>query len=227
MTARVVTFSVQLGSGGFALARALAERLEYRYCDSQVTSQAATEAGVSPEVIASAERVPSLVERMFERFLATSFYAGEIPETGTAAAVILDSALHNMTSSDYRRLIEQVVEKLAAEGKAVIVGHASQVTLAKQPDVLKVYIHGSPEKRAQRMVAEEGSAPDEAAALIQQLDRDREGFFKRYYHIDWRDADNYDLSLNTDALSHDAALDLLLAAAQGIGQSAPTAAPTV
>src|SRR5918998_3594791 len=107
MTADVATLTVQLGSGGFGLARGLADRVDFRYYDWEVTSQAALEAGVAPDVIASAERVPPLVQRIVERFLASSFYVGDTPEAGPSS-VMVESAIRGMTSDDYRRIIEQV-----------------------------------------------------------------------------------------------------------------------
>ena len=60
MGAQAITITLQVGSGGFVIARDLAYKLGFRYYDWEVTSQAAEEAGVSAEVLASAERVPSL-----------------------------------------------------------------------------------------------------------------------------------------------------------------------
>ena len=69
MTANIVTFSNQTGAGGHAIARAVAEKLRFRYYDWEIISQAAAEAGVSPEVLAVAESEgsPGFLERMMAR----------------------------------------------------------------------------------------------------------------------------------------------------------------
>jgi len=68
VTASIVTISGQTGSGGAAIARRVAEKLRYRYYDWEIISQAAQAAGVWPEVLAAtAERVPTFLERMLRR----------------------------------------------------------------------------------------------------------------------------------------------------------------
>src|SRR5687767_6703500 len=168
MSATTITFSVQLGSGGFAIARQVADKLGFRYYDWEVTSQAADEAGVSPEVVASAERVPSLAERIMERFFNAGFYAGDIPEAVVPTSTTMDSALQTLNSANYRELIGQVVRNLAQRGSSVIVGHAAQVVLRSQPGVLKVLIHGSSEHRISRLALDEGMSPEKAAEAVKQ-----------------------------------------------------------
>src|SRR5436190_1457127 len=66
VTAGVITFSVQTGANGGAIAQAVAERMRYRFYDWEVVAQAATQAGVSADVmaVATAERPPKLIERL-------------------------------------------------------------------------------------------------------------------------------------------------------------------
>lgn len=215
MGATTVTVTVQLGSGGFAIARELADRLGYRYYDWEVTSQAAEEAGVSPDVVASAERLPSMAERIMERFFSAGFYAGDIPEAVVPTSTTMDTAIHALGSANYRDLIAQVVTNLAQRGSSVIVGHASQVILREQPGVLKVLVHGSAGRRAARLAADESMPLSQAQAAILASDRDRANFFKHYYRVNWLDSGLYDLAINTDALPDDLATAVLLTVAQG------------
>src|SRR5690606_35375931 len=147
----VVTFSIQLGSDGVALARAVSDKLGFRYLDNEVISQAAAIAGVSPDTIAAAERWPTFVERMLERLALTTVVSeGVLPTPPTA-----NPATMMLTSADYRQLVEQVVQSLAAEGRCVIVGHAGQAILRNKPQVFKVLVHGSKDRRAARLAKEE------------------------------------------------------------------------
>ena len=61
MPASVISFSVETGSGGFAIARRVSDRLGFRYYDWEITSEAAARAGVSPNEVIAAERVPSFL----------------------------------------------------------------------------------------------------------------------------------------------------------------------
>jgi cytidylate kinase len=211
MTAAVVTFSNQIGANGGSIARAVAEKLRFRYYDWEVLSQAAAEAGVSPEVVAvaAAERAPNLLERMMRRLAA----APDVEETPTPPAGQRQSIF---TSDDYRQFIEHVVRELAQRGEAVIVGHASQFVLTDRPGVLRVLLYGSVEQRVRRLSATQGTNPDLARQTVTQSDRQRSDFFKRTYHGDWLDARTYDVALNTDRLTVELARDMIVACAREV-----------
>src|SRR5262249_38949342 len=72
MPAAVVTFTVQIGSGGFVIAHEVAQRLAFRYFDWEITSEAAARAGVSAADVAASERVPGFLERIMRRLLSAS-----------------------------------------------------------------------------------------------------------------------------------------------------------
>lgn len=215
MPATVVSFSVQTGSGGFAIARRVADRLGFRYYDWEITSEAAARAGVSPNEVIAAERVPSFLERMMRRLGAVSTVSLETgPGFGEPTPAMWSTAIQSFTSDDYRQLIERVVLELADRGEAVIVGHASQCLLRDRPGALRVLIHGSPEVRARRLAAEQGGDLEKAALLVKQSDKDRRELMKRTHHVDILSAELYDISLNTDRISLDLATETIVAAAQ-------------
>jgi cytidylate kinase len=214
MAAKTITFSVQVGSGGFEVARAVAERRRFRYFDWEVTARAANEAGATPAALAAAERVPSFVERVLERFAHAGAYLGDAPGVlGEPTAASIGLAVQTMSSDQYRRFIERVVREIAEQGDAVIVGHAGQVVLRDNPTVLRVFVCGSTARRADRLAVEQSTTPEAALPTVEESDRDRIAFFKRVYHVDWLDAHLYDLTLNTDRLSLTAAADLTMSAA--------------
>jgi cytidylate kinase len=211
MTAGVVTFSNQIGANGGAVARAVAEKLRYRYYDWEVLSQAAAEAGVSPEVVAvaAAERAPNLLERMMRRLAA----APDVEEPSPPATGQRQSIF---TSDDYRQFIEHVVRGLAQRGDAVIVGHAGQFVLKDRAGVLRVLLFGSLERRVARLAAGQRNDPERVRQTILESDSQRSDFFRRAYHGDWLDARSYDVALNTDRLSVDLARDMIVACAREV-----------
>lgn len=210
MPASVVTFSNQLGSNGAPIARAVAERLGFRYYDWEVISQAAAEAGVPADVvaIASAERTPNFIERVMARLLAGAPYSEESPPPPPGQRPSI------LRSEDYRQFIEHVVRELGRVGDAVIVGHAGQAILKASPGVLKVLLHGSIDTRAKRLAAAQGTTPAEARKTIENSDQQRRDFFKNAYHMDWLEASPYDVALNTDRLSTQLAVDMIASVAR-------------
>lgn len=205
MAAKVVTFAVQLGSGGNDIARVVAQKLGYRFLDHEVISKAAEIAGVSPETIAAAERWPTFVERMLERLALTTVVSeGVLPAPPTNAGAMM------LTSADYRALIEQVVHSLAEEGRCVIVGHAGQAILHQTSQVFKVLVHGAKERRAERLGLEQGLSLAEAKELVKNYDAQRTSFFKHAYNLDWLDSTIYDITINTDDVDVDTAATWIL-----------------
>ena len=217
MPANVISFTVLNGSAGYSVAHHVADRLSLRYYDWEITSEAANRAGVTPNDVIASERVPGFFERMMGRLGAVSAMTVE-GGAGFAdpSPAVWDTALQSLTSDDYRQVIEQVVEELANQGAAVIVGHAGQHILRNRSDVLRVLVTGSLGSRAERMALEQGIDTIKAAALVKQSDKDRRELLKRLYGFDWLDSANYDLSISTDRISIDFAADTIIAAAEAL-----------
>jgi cytidylate kinase len=210
-TVDVITLTVRLGCLGDAIGRGLAEHLGFRYYDWEITSRAAAQAGVPTHVIAASEQAKSFVERVLERLMATGVYEDE--PIGRLSSTAMSSAITALSSREYRSFIERVVLELAAAGNAVIVGHASQVLLAYEPRALKVLLTGSLERRVQRVAEQENRSLEDARKMVRDSDDERRTFFKQTYSIDLLSAENYDLALNTDHLSVEAAVELIASVA--------------
>jgi len=217
VAASVVTFAVQLGSGGNEIARTIALKLGYRFLDHEVISRAAEIAGVSPETIAAAERWPTFVERMLERLALTTVVSeGVLPAPPTNAGAMM------LTSADYRALIEQVVHNLAEEGKCVIVGHAAQAILHQTPQVFKVLVHGSKDRRASRLALQEGIDAKEALERVKMYDAQRTSFFKHAFNLEWLDSTGYDITINSDDVDMDTAVSWILSGVRAVPDSMAT-----
>jgi cytidylate kinase len=215
MPSNVIALSVQNGSAGYTIARHVADALNFRYYDWEITSEAARLAGVPPSDVVAAERVPSFFERTMRRLGAISTMTIEgSPGFADPSPDVWNTALQSLTSDDYRQFIEAVVKQLASDGEVVIVGHAGQCILRDRPGVLKAFIHGSLPIRAERHAREQNISLEEAERLLKQSDKDRRNLMKAVYRIDWADASNYDITLNTDHFSEDWAVDAIVSAAR-------------
>lgn len=211
MAPRVVTFSVQIGSDGFAIARGVAARLRFRYLDWQITSQAA----MHERLHVPPEPSPDFVDRLLSRLSAATVLEEEMPATLIPPRPeILRDALRKLAQKEVRAEMEEVVRELATEGNAVIVGHGSQVVLRDWPGAIKVLVYASLDKRVARFAAEQHSTTEDAVRTVNELDNMRRSFFKGAYGVDWLDASLYDLAINTDYISVGAAVEAIEAAAK-------------
>jgi cytidylate kinase len=216
LAATVIVISAQAGSGGFSIARQVADALGMRYYDWEITSEAAARAGVTPNDVIAAEHIPGFLERVMRRLGSISTVNVEGGPSFTELSPATWTAVQGLSSDDYRDFIGRVVAELADRGDAVIVGHAAQYTLRDRPGVLRVLVHGSLASRSERLAAEQGTDVEQAAAAIKQSDRDRAELLKRVYHFDWLDAGHYELTLNTTQLSLDFSVDTIVTAAKAM-----------
>ena len=192
MSLPVITISRQRGSGADDIAVIVAQTLGVPLYDRQVLAEAAQAAGVDETTIATAERRQSLLVRIFEELGRFGALGSGAPSPSFGEPSVLIASL------DFRAVVEQVLQGIAAAGPCVIVGHgAAQVALRGRPDVLHVFLHAPFEQRVQRMMVY--GKLDRAAAEkdVREADRERSAFFKDYYGINWYDLRLYDLVLNT------------------------------
>ncbi|MBI2887044.1 MAG: cytidylate kinase-like family protein [Chloroflexi bacterium] len=207
MPRTVITVGRQMASGGDLIAAELAKALGVQLLEHQIIEAAAAAAGVSPETIIQAEKVPSFLERMLE-------YLGQ--HTGGLDPLSNFSmerpAGQTMTLESYRHLIEDVVRKTAEESDAVIVAHGGAVVLRDMPYVFKIMVCAPVRVRAQRLQEFEHIAADEAERRIREDDKTRIDFFQTYYKVNWLNPAVYDLCINTARLDTEAAVDLIVKA---------------
>jgi hypothetical protein len=87
---------------------------------------------------------------------------------------------------------------------AVIRGWGAVHLLRDIPHVLRVRVCAPFETRVQRMMERLGT--DNRAAIASEIELSEEAhtaITRRHFHVNWRDAEHYDLVLNTDRLSVD------------------------
>lgn len=205
----IVAISRQMGSGAHEISRRVATELRLPLLDREIINSAAAAAGVEEDVIAAAETVPSLITRIVEQI--GRYPLAMEPEGLPATPLPADLML---TSSDYRYVIDRVVQQVAEQQSAVIFGHGAAQTLADRHGVLRVFILAPLDFRIRRYAHENGIGEDKARQMVKENDRERAEFFRHYYAMDWLDARRYDLVLNTARLSDRAVAELIIQAAR-------------
>jgi cytidylate kinase len=115
-----------------------------------------------------------------------------------------------VTSSDYRRFIEGVVRDIGEHGDAVILGHGAGIILADRADNLRILITGTAKPRAQRIVEMMDVDEKQALKVVERTDRERVDYFRRFYNSEWLSPTTYDLCLNSDKLSTDDMVGIIL-----------------
>jgi cytidylate kinase len=182
----IVTISHQMGTGGPEIGMALAKRLDYRYVDQDLISDAARRYGCIEEKLSHLdESKPSL----FERF--------------------------DVETRRYITVIQTALLEFAEADNIVLMGRGGQWLLRGIPHVLRVRVTDRFEQRVRNWIRRTadltGETPNQRAAteFVRRDDNDRAGRMKYLYEVDISDPALYDVVLNAEKVSHDAAVLLI------------------
>ncbi len=206
MEATVVSISRTLAAGGEQVGRLVASELGFRFADDEVILRASREAGVSPDTVAQVEHSRSLSDRIVSA-MATISAEGMTSFEGVPLSLSTSPEL-------YQGLIQWVIQDVAREGQVVFVAHGTSIPLANMSGILRVLITGTPSVRAERLVGEDGPNQRQAGRAIQDSDRERQNFFRRFYNIRQELPTHYDLVVNTDRITVPEAVKLVVMAAR-------------
>ena len=219
----VVTVSGQIGTDAREVGRLAAERLKIDYVDQEILVEAARALGVSMESILSLdERTASLSDRlaaMLRRFLERSAAAGAAdPMLGSDGLDILLSRTYSEAAAGegpqdvpddrYLATLSDIIRDLAAHGDVVIIGRGSQVILEGQPGVFHVLLVAPLDERIRAFALREGLTVEEATGQVQEREKGRVSFHRKFFKVEVNDPSLYHLTLNTARFSTEEAAQI-------------------
>jgi cytidylate kinase len=183
----------------------VADRLGFLYVDAEIVARAAARGGLDPAVVADAERRRSLVRRVLDALAET----GESGWGGFTPA----AATNEPPEDQVRTLIREAIAETIARGRVVIGGHAASRALEPSEACLRVFVTASRATRVDRVAKDEQIDPERAGRLIKDSDAGRADYLRRFYGVSDEAPTDYDLVVNTDTLSPEAAAVLISQAA--------------
>lgn len=185
MEKKIITISREFGSGGRTVGRQVAEALGIPFYDKELVNQIALESGFSPK----------FVEENGEHSPSTSRFSYLFAPQG------VPGVMNGLSTADFIWHIQcQVILQLAEKGPCVIVGRNSDYILKDRPDAFHVFVHGSNEFRAKRIVQLYGESEKSPEARLQEKDKRRKVNYQHYTGRNWGQAQNYDLCLNSSVI---------------------------
>jgi cytidylate kinase len=183
---RLITIEREYGCGAAAIAAQLANHLGWKLWDQLLTSEIARLASVDQSAVRRCE------ERMDSRLhrLAKSFWRGSYERNSAALG-------SQMFDADCMLpMMQEVMNKIAQEGNAVIVGRGAPYLLRENPDAFHVFLY-APRSEKLRRVTTEGHSEDDAAEMVDSIDRERIAYVKHYFNADWPTRSLYHVMINT------------------------------
>ncbi|MFA9380305.1 MAG: AAA family ATPase [Acetanaerobacterium sp.] len=193
----IITISRSYGSGGRDIGRRLATELGIDYLDSKLLRLASDESGINEQLFAEADETLKSTP-LFRA--ARKVYNGE---------VIRPDSDDFTSNENLFRYQAKVMRELASSEACVIIGRCANVVLGGQPNVLRVYIHAPIETRMQWLADTHPGDKNARMRIIAEKDERRAAYCRYFTGLDWKDADQYDLSLDSAALGADRCVALI------------------
>ncbi len=204
---KVLTIDREYGSGAVEIAQQLADRLGWKLWDQLLTDEVARYLECeSRHVERHEERRDPLHYRIFKAFLRGSYEGSQItPQMKMADA------------ENIRRVSEQIVRKIAAQGNAVIVGRGSAYYLRDEPECFHLFVYAPFEEKVRRL-QQSGKSEEEATQLVQTVDRDRADFIRQNFGIQFPARHFFHLMVNS-TIGEPAAVQTVLDALAAVQKS--------
>jgi cytidylate kinase len=183
---RIVTLEREFGSGGGGIACQLARRLGWKLWDQQLTCEIAQRAQVTEAAVALCdERVDGRLYRLAKTFWRGSYERG----------ISLDDS-RTFDTDRMMVMVGEIMQTIAVEGNAVIVGRGAPFFLRQRGDTFRVFTYASHEEKIRRLLGM-GKRREEAEDLVENVDKERIAYVKHYFNADWPTRSLYHLMLNT------------------------------
>ena len=179
----VITISRQLGSLGTEIAKAVAEKLNYRCAEKDLIWK-------------------MMIDYGWQRYDLQS-----IDERNPPPWDFLSIQRRTFLS-----FIQKAIYELARKDRVVIVGRGGTLILKDLPGVLHVRIFAPLNVRVRRLMESAGVDEKHAADIIAQNDYDSSGYIRSFFNADWDDPCHYHLLVNTGVLAAETAIDLIIQA---------------
>ncbi len=196
----VITLNRELGSGGRTVGRKLAERLEVKYYDKALIEGLTKEFGLTVDEI---EKFKAQKKSWWNEF--NNYYK---TRNSTTLPMEAETVLTNETMMETEK---RILQNLAAHESCVVAGRSGFLVFREWPNHISIFIQAPLEKRIERLRRKKGIDREEAIGIIEKVDKARETFIQKYAKTSRYDTRNYDIVLNTDGLTEDEAVDIIMA----------------
>ena len=195
---RTITVEREYGAGGGVIAKKLAQRLGWKLWDQQLTSEIARVAKVDQ----------SVVERMDERCDSLFYRLMKVFMRGSMEQSLAVRGMDHFDADSMVEFMQRVISGAASEGNSVIVGRGAPFLLRHRPDTFHVFVYAPMDEKVRRL-REAGKSEEDAIEEIENVDRQRVIFVRRYFRMEWPTRELYHLMLNSK-LGDDVVIETIL-----------------
>lgn len=193
----VITIARQLGAGGKTLGEMVARKLGYTFYDNEIIQLLAEKANVSEDAVFSTEKDTT------SSFM--KFVAGIMPKTFADRAK--ENKLDALDEIIYVDLLNLIIEDIAKNDNAVILGRGSQYILAERGDTFHILLIAEEAHRKRFLSKKYNLTDDQAISAIKVEDKRRENLYRRFGKKDYDKWNNYHMIINMTKTDLEAAVN--------------------
>ena len=184
----IITINREYGSGGRYVGNLLAHKLNISLYDKNLIEIVSTESGLSASYIREKEQ----------------------NKEGNLLSELNRSYFQNLSNDDTIFLAEaKAIKEIAKKGSCVIIGRCADYVLKEEKNVFRIFLYSDSKHKVERSIKYYGLDKKIAKKEIDKINKAREKHYEYYTNRKWKDASNYDLSLNVDILGVEKSAELI------------------
>ena len=203
----VITISREIGSGGRSIGRILARKLGVRFCDKELINSLREKFGLNTSEI---EKIKGEKKNWLADLIRSMAPVPELVLLNDPNSAYLSNIRVNVTTDEIHEAETEILRELAQESSCVIAGRSGFFVLEGHPNKVDIFITASRDKRIEHIMGKQNLDKEAAALIVDDVDKSRENYVKRYTGKSRYDCRNYDLVLNVDSLTDEQAADIIL-----------------
>ena len=200
----IITIGRQFGSGGRDVGEKVAEYFNIPFYDKELVELAAQKSNISKEALKEVD------EHATNSFL-YSLASGNYSMRGINAPIYYEMPIND------KLFIAQadVIKEVAKRGSCVIVGRCADYVLENENvDVLSVFVYGSVDYRAKRVMSALDITQAKAKDKVLKTDKQRRTYYDYYTSKNWGVMSNYDLCIDAEKFGIEETANMIINAAK-------------
>lgn len=192
----VISIGREFGSGGKYIGQELAKRLNVKCYDNELLRKVSENYNIDLKTL---EKVDEKQKSSFWYSFATNYV---FSNSGDVLPISADDNLFLKQA--------KVIEDLYNQESCIIIGRCSDYILKDRPNVVKLFIYSSDiDFKINRKMKFENISRKDAIKKIEQTDKQRSEYYKRFTSQNWGDKNNYEISIDTSKIGIDEAINIL------------------
>lgn len=196
----VICIGRQYGSGGYEIAKKVAEKLSIPFYDKELVELAAKKGNLHDETV---KRIDEKAANSFLYSIVTGNYS-----IGNVGGPLY----YDMPINDKLFLAQsEVIKEVAQEGSCVILGRCADYVLAEEDvNLISAYVYADMDSRINSIMEKDNLSRSKAKDRIIKTEKQRRAYYDYYTNREWGKMTNYDLCLSSSSLSVDACVDIIV-----------------